>query len=81
MPFQIQDPETDRLARRVAALKKVSLTKAVHLALQHELEREEAADSKVDLVIAFSRALRAPVDPKKALPVDKTFYDSVSGNE
>jgi antitoxin VapB len=39
MAFHIKNPETDALARRVAALKKLGLTEAVHTALAHELER------------------------------------------
>ena len=42
MAFHIKNVETDALARRVAALKKIGLTEAVHLALVHELEREKA---------------------------------------
>jgi antitoxin VapB len=42
MAFHIRNPETDALARRVAAIKKIGLTEAVHEALRHELEREEA---------------------------------------
>jgi antitoxin VapB len=38
MAFHIKDPQTDALARKVAALKKVSLNEAVHVALAHELE-------------------------------------------
>jgi antitoxin VapB len=41
MAFHIKNPETDALARRVAALKKIGLTEAVHTALAHELEREQ----------------------------------------
>ena len=81
MAFHIKNPETDRLARRVAALKKVGLTDAVHAALEHELEREHGVPSTVDLVIEFSRKLRARGHPKKGRPADKAFYDALSGND
>ncbi|WP_244978740.1 type II toxin-antitoxin system VapB family antitoxin [Bradyrhizobium pachyrhizi] len=45
MAFHIKSPETDGLARRAAALKKVGLTEAVHTALTHELEREQGKPS------------------------------------
>ena len=42
MAFHIKNPETDALARKVAALKKTGLTDAVHEALRNELAREQA---------------------------------------
>jgi antitoxin VapB len=39
--FHIKNPVTDALARKVPALKKIGLTEAVHMALAHELEREQ----------------------------------------
>jgi antitoxin VapB len=77
MAFHIKNAETDALARRVAALKKTGLTEAVHLALAHELEREKAKPSLVELSRDFALALRAKGDPTKALPVDKAFIDSL----
>jgi antitoxin VapB len=53
MAFHIKNPETDALARKVAALKKIGLTDAVHLALAHELEREQGKPSLVDLGLKF----------------------------
>lgn len=81
MAFHIRNPETDRLARQVAKLKKSGLTEAVHAALEHELEREQAKPSAVDIALEFVRKLRAEGDPTKAKPVDKAFYDALSGND
>ncbi|KQT42952.1 transcription factor [Aureimonas sp. Leaf454] len=58
MPFHIKNPETDALARKLASLKKIGLTEAVHLALQNELERETAKPSLPDVAAEFCRALR-----------------------
>ena len=77
MAFHIKNPETDRLARRVAALKKVGLTEAVHDALQKELEREVQKPSLVEISASFARKLRALGDPSKRLPADKAFIDSL----
>jgi len=77
MAFHIKNAETDALARKVAALKKIGLTEAVHTALVHELERERAKPSLVELSRDFALALRAKGDPAKALPVDKAFIDSL----
>ncbi|SKA08099.1 type II toxin-antitoxin system VapB family antitoxin [Consotaella salsifontis] len=58
MPFHIKNPETDALARKVAQIKKIGLTEAVHLALEHELERERAKPSLADVAAEFCRELK-----------------------
>lgn len=40
MAISLKDPETDRLAREVAALTGESLTQAIRIALAERLERE-----------------------------------------
>lgn len=77
MAFHIKNPETDALARRVAALKKIGLTEAVHTALAHELDREQGKPSLVDLGVQFCRDLRAKGHPKNGKPADKAFRDSL----
>ena len=77
MAFHIKNRETDALARRVAAMKKVGLTEAVHEALQRELEREENKPSQFEELIKFTRDFRASGDPAKKLPADKAFIDSL----
>ncbi|MDF2117988.1 type II toxin-antitoxin system VapB family antitoxin [Roseiarcaceae bacterium H3SJ34-1] len=77
MAFHIKNAKTDALARRVAALKKISLTEAVHTALAHELEREQGKPSLVDLGIQFARDLRARGNPTKGRPADKAFRDNL----
>ncbi len=77
MAFHIKNPETDALARKVAALKRTGLTEAVHAALRHELEREQGKPSEIDAWIDFAREFRATGDPERALPVEKAFIDSL----
>jgi antitoxin VapB len=77
MAFHIKNPETDALARKVAAMKKVGLTEAVHSALAHELEREQGRPSLVEVSATFARKLREMGDPAKAQPADKAFIDSL----
>jgi len=77
MPFHIKNPETDALARRVAALKGIGLTEAVHMALVHEFEREQAKPSLVDLGLKFCAELRAKGDQARSLPVDKAYRDAL----
>jgi antitoxin VapB len=77
MAFHIRNPETDALARRVATLKKVGLTEAVHEALRKELEREEKRPSLVEISATFARKLRAMGDSTQAKPADKAYIDSL----
>jgi antitoxin VapB len=77
MAFHISKPETDALARELAAVKKVGLTKAVHEALLHELEWLEKQHSLVERSVAFARELRVKGDPEKGLPADRDFLDNL----
>jgi antitoxin VapB len=77
MAFHIRNPETDALARKVAALKKTGLTEAVHVALMHELERERSKPSLVEMGVRFCRELRARGHPERGAPADKAFRDSL----
>ncbi|MDH2404621.1 type II toxin-antitoxin system VapB family antitoxin [Bradyrhizobium sp. SSUT18] len=77
MAFHIKNPEIDALARKVASLKKLGLTEAVHVALAHEFEREQGKPSLVDLGVQFCRDLRARGDSAKGQPADKAFRASL----
>ena len=77
MAFHIKNRKTDALARKVAAIKKVGLTEAVHTALEHELAREKAEPTLVEIGLQFCRDLRAQGNPAKGKPVDKEFRDSL----
>lgn len=77
MAFHIKNPETDALARKVAALKNTGLTEAVHAALANELEREKGKPSLVDVGVQFLRDLRARGNPARGKPADKAFRDSL----
>jgi antitoxin VapB len=77
MAFHIKNVETDALARRVAALRKVGLTEAVHVALENELARAKAEPSEIDAWVKFVRDFRASGNPEKGLPADKAFIDSL----
>jgi antitoxin VapB len=49
----------------------------VHVALEHELERENAKPSMVEIGVQFCRDLRARGNPAKGKPIDKAFRDSL----
>jgi antitoxin VapB len=77
MALHIKKPETDALVRKVAALKKIDLTEAVHAALAHELAREQGKLSLVELAVQFCQDLRARGSPHRAQPADKAYRDSL----
>jgi antitoxin VapB len=77
MPLYVKDPEVDRLAERLASLRRVSKTEAVRQALRRELEREEAKPSLVEKGVAFVQALKARAQPSGTHTADKAFIDSL----
>jgi antitoxin VapB len=78
MPLYIRDDDVAELARRVQQVTNArTVTDAVRLALQHELEREQGKPSLVEIGVAFSRALRARGKPESGKPADKDFIDSL----
>ena len=78
MAFRIKNPETDRLARRVAAAKGAGLTEAVQAALEHHRQREQELPSLMERVAEFRKKLLARGNPKRGKPADKGFYDDLS---
>lgn len=77
MTVLIRNRETDALIRRVAKLKGVGLTEAVHQALENELGRETGNSDYVERAMAFATRLRAMGDPARGKPADKAFIDSL----
>ncbi len=80
MALFVKDPEVDKLAERLVALRKVSKTEVIRQALLHELEREGAIPTLVDQGVAFCRALRAKAGAA-GKSADKPFIDSLYGND
>jgi antitoxin VapB len=77
MTFHITNPKTDALARRVAEVKGVDLTEAVHIALEHELQREAGTQTLRERSMEFARRLREKSRPELRNPVDKEFIDNL----
>ncbi|MBX3566719.1 MAG: type II toxin-antitoxin system VapB family antitoxin [Rhizobiaceae bacterium] len=77
MAFHIKNPQTDALARKVAAMRGVGLTEAVHQALERELECQQPGKDLVEIGLEFVRELRKRGDPERGLPADKAFRDSL----
>ena len=77
MPLYVKDPEVDRLAERLASLRRATKTEVVRQALRHELEREEAKPTLVEKGVAFVRGLKARAQPSAVRAADKAFIDSL----
>ncbi len=77
MAISIKDPETDRLARALAAATGESLTEAIRRALQDRLEREAQRSRRgigVEVRRIQERLARLPViDPRS--PEEIAGYD------
>lgn len=72
MALHIRDPETDRLVRNLAEMKKLGLTETIKLAVENELKRlplRERIRPIQDRIAAY---------PKTGLTADKEFFDSLN---
>ncbi|MRG57723.1 hypothetical protein GF108_19310 [Phyllobacterium sp. SYP-B3895] len=79
MAFSVKDKATDEAVRRLAKLKKTSLTEAIREAVVHEYERvkqEAPIHQRLDKIFAEYRGY-----PKTGLEADKAFFDELSGDE
>jgi antitoxin VapB len=61
--LQIRDPRAHRLARELAAKRKVSMTEAVIEALEAELEREREQKPLAERLAAIAERLKAKAKP------------------
>lgn len=79
MAIFIRDPKTDTLVRRLAEVKFVSLTSAVRIAVERELEREATDPSLLARTADIRREVAS--SPKTGLKADKAFFDWLCGQE
>ncbi len=77
MAFHIRDPETDKLAREVAARKGIGITEAVREALKNDLRRNR---EDYDRLKAEVEAMQTPCDgPITGSQEDRAFLDDAWG--
>ena len=78
MPLNIRNEAVNRLARKLAARKRINKTQAVKLALENELRRmDEALPLRERIRPLQDRVLARPAT---GLEADKAFYDELSGD-
>lgn len=79
MALSLKDPETDRLARSVAALTGETLTDTVRIALRERLERERLRRGETgrlaDRLLAIGRHCAALPDLDTRSPDEIVGYD------
>lgn len=71
----IKDIEANELAERLAALRGLTKTAAVKLALRNELANDVPVRPLADLAGELRRTSKLRYDP--AVVIDKAFYDSL----
>ena len=79
MPLNIRNEAVNKLARKLAARKRVNKTEAVKIALENELRR-------MDDAVPLRERIRDIQDriasyPDTGLEADKAFFDALSGDE
>jgi antitoxin VapB len=79
MAFHIKDAATDRAVRRLAKLKRKSLTATIREAVESEYERERRKVPLVERLKPIQEWLALRSKPG-GLPADKAFFDELSGD-
>jgi len=78
MPLNIRNEKVNRLAKKLAARKRLTKTEAVKLALENELQRTEPRQPLRERVRPLQERVLAR--PATGLEVDKRFYDDLEGD-
>ena len=76
MPLNIRSEEVNRLAKKLAARKRINKTEAVKLALESELRRIREAMPLKERLRPLQRRVLA--HPATGLEADKGFYDELN---
>lgn len=79
MAFHVRDPATDAAVRRLAKLKRKTLTQTIREAVEHEYARVRAETPLIERLRPIQEELRSLSKPG-GLPADKAFFDELSGD-
>jgi antitoxin VapB len=78
MAFHVRDEATDAAVRRLAKLKKKTLTATIREAVEHEYERERETVPLAERIKPIQEKFKRLGKPTGLL-ADKAFYDELSG--
>ena len=79
MAFHIKDWATDQAVRRLAQLKRKTLTATIREAVEHEYQRERAQVPLIDRLRPIQQQFAGLSQPG-GQPADKAFFDALSGD-
>jgi antitoxin VapB len=79
MAFHVKDEATDKAVRRLAKLKRMTLTATIREAVEHEYERACAEIPLIERLKPIQEQFAALRKPG-GLPADKAFFDELSGD-
>jgi hypothetical protein len=80
MAFHVRDEANDTAVRKLAKLKKKTLTATIREAIEHEYERECGEDTFMAAVRKAQEEFKA-LGKSTGLLADKAFYDELSGED
>jgi len=78
MPLNIRNEDVNRLAEKLARVKRTSKTDAVRLALEEELRRISEAIPLRERLRPLQKRIMSR--PPTGLEADKAFFDDLSGD-
>lgn len=78
MAFHVKDQATDEAVRRLARLKRKSLTETIREAVEHEYRRERDRVPLIERLRPIQERFSSLSRPG-GLPADKAFFDDLSG--
>jgi antitoxin VapB len=79
MAFHVKDRLTDQAVRRLARVKRTTLTAAIREAVEHEYERERERIPLIERLKPLQDEFAA-ISKRGGLPADKAFFDDLSGD-
>jgi antitoxin VapB len=77
MAFHVKDRATDEAVRRLAQLKRKTLTETIREAVEHEYQRERSQIPLIDRLRPIQERFGAVSHPG-GLRADKAFFDELS---
>ena len=79
MALHVKDEATDKAVRRLARLKRKTLTETIREAVEHEYERVRSEIPLLERLKPIQDQFAALSKPG-GLPADKEFFDELSGD-
>jgi antitoxin VapB len=79
MAFHVRDEVTDKAVRRLAKLKRKTITATIREAVEHEYERASSEIPLIERLKPIHDELKRLSRPG-GLPADKAFFDELSGD-